>query len=68
MTTPEKQELIRLEEVMRRTALGRSSIYSRVRAKTFPAPMRLSRRYSPWNASSVDAWIKNQIEQAANHE
>jgi prophage regulatory protein len=44
------------------TGLGATAIYVRVRAKTFPAPRRLSRRCSRWISSEVRAWL---IEQAA---
>lgn len=67
MQTPVKQELIRIDDVMRLTSLKRSAIYSRVRSGTFPEPLRFSTRFSPWVASDVHAWIESQISQAKSN-
>ena len=63
-----KERLLRIEAVMARVGLGKSSIFKRVRELTFPAPCKLSRRYSAWPESSVDAWIKAQIKKASGDE
>lgn len=62
-----KERLLRIQDVMARVGLGKTSIYDRVRQRTFPAPCKLSRRYSAWPESSVDAWIKAQIKEASGH-
>lgn len=56
-----KERLLRIEAVMERVGLGRSSIHKRVKEETFPAPHRFSRRYSAWSESAIDTWIANQI-------
>ncbi|WP_448172267.1 helix-turn-helix transcriptional regulator [Rhizobacter fulvus] len=42
------------------TGLGATAIYVRVRAKTFPAPRKISRRCSRWKSSEVRAWLREQ--------
>ena len=50
------EAFIRLPEVMRQTALGRATIYARVKAGRFPAPHKLTERASGWLVSDVRAW------------
>lgn len=50
-------KLIRLPLVEDRTGLGKSSIYAGVKARTFPAPVRLSARAVAWRETDVDQWI-----------
>ena len=63
MTT--KERFLRLPEVMSRTGKSRSAVYQAVKDKTMPAPIKFSRRFTAWTESSIDAWIKAQIEAAA---
>jgi prophage regulatory protein len=49
--------LIRLPEVTRLTSLGRSAIYARVAAGTFPQPVAISSRCTVWRSDEVDAWV-----------
>lgn len=53
--------LERLPQVKARTGLGRSEIYRRIAARTFPAPIKLGERASAWNAAEVDSWITARI-------
>lgn len=55
------QRLLRLPEVCSLVGLGKSSIYEGVKAGTFPAPVKLSRRAVCWPAYAVDAWITERI-------
>jgi prophage regulatory protein len=49
--------LLRLPEVSRLTSLGRSAIYARVAAGTFPQPISISSRCTVWREPEVRAWI-----------
>ena len=49
--------LLRLRDVQIKTALGRSTIYRRIKAGTFPPPTRLGDFTVRWRASDIDAWI-----------
>lgn len=55
--------IIRRDEVTAKTGLPRSSIYDRVKAGLFPAPIRLGAgmKATGWVESEVDAWIVEQI-------
>lgn len=55
--------IIRRKEVSAKTGLPRSSLYDRVKAGTFPAPIRLGvgAKATGWVESEVNAWIEEQI-------
>ena len=55
------QRLLRLRDVIARTGLKKSSIYSYMRAGLFPAHVRVGRLLSAWVESDVDKWIEEQI-------
>lgn len=58
---------LRLKHVQLKTGLGRSSIYAKVKAGDFPAPIRLgSGRASAWIEQEVDQWLTQQIEASRN--
>ncbi|WP_333003043.1 AlpA family phage regulatory protein [Vibrio coralliilyticus] len=52
--------LIRLKEVIAKTGLSRSSIYSYISEKKFPANVPLGDRATAWVESEVDEWLKVQ--------
>lgn len=58
---PQPERLIKLEEVMHLVAMKKTGIYNAVNAKTFPAPLRLSRRSVCWPLSSINNWIDERI-------
>ena len=49
----------RLRDVMRITALSRSTIYRRVAEGRFPAPVHLGGRASAWQCVALQLWIDN---------
>lgn len=52
--------LIKLPEVMEMVAMGRSTIYDRVAAGTFPAPLELGPGSVAWIHAEVQAWIRDR--------
>lgn len=58
---PVARNLIRLAEVQKRTALGRSSIYAAIASGTFPKPVKIGSS-SAWVDVEVQAWIDLRIE------
>jgi prophage regulatory protein len=66
-TVQRPERLLRLSEVKVRTALGRSAIYMRIAAGTFPKPVPLGTRKDGRAAligfaeSEIDAWIRRTI-------
>lgn len=54
--------ILRRKQVQLRTGLSRSTIYERIKAGTFPAPVSLGARAVGWIESEIDAWLTRQIE------
>jgi prophage regulatory protein len=63
--TSNPQRLLRLPEVEYLVGIRKSSIYEGVKAGTFPAPIKLSRRAVCWQAAAIDAWITERIKAGA---
>lgn len=60
--TPAKPgKLLRLPFVEERTGLRKSTIYAGAKAKTFPAPVRLSARAVAWREEDIDRWISGRV-------
>jgi prophage regulatory protein len=57
-TKPDR--ILRLPAASKKVALGRDTIYRKVRAGTFPQPLKLSERASGWLESELDSWIAAQ--------
>jgi len=51
------ERLLRLREVIRRTGLGRSSIYSYEKLGQFPKRVKIGARSVAWPEHKVDMWI-----------
>ncbi|KAB2889330.1 MAG: AlpA family transcriptional regulator [Desulfobulbaceae bacterium] len=52
--------LLRRPEVERRTGLGRSTIYARMKEGDFPQSVSLGRTVA-WVEDEIDAWIQERI-------
>ncbi len=59
IVTPTKQ-LIKISEVIHRTAKSRSSIYKAINDGKFPKAYKDGNRAVAWLASDIDAWINAQ--------
>ena len=46
------------------TGLSRSSLYRKIQAGEFPAPVRLGKRAVGWNSKAVERWINDRIEES----
>lgn len=55
--------ILRLPAVKAATGLSRSTIYDRVRKRTFPAPISLGGNAVGWPTSEVGAWIQRRIDE-----
>ena len=51
---------LRLDDVLKITGLGRSTIYRMVAEHTFPAPVKLSRRAVGWPQAPVREWANGR--------
>ncbi len=56
--------IIRLPEVLSRTGLRRSSLYERIKDKSFPEAISLGGRSVGWLESDVTAWIMERVDRA----
>jgi prophage regulatory protein len=57
-TAPDR--LLRLAGVMAAVGAGRTFVLDRVRAGTFPAPVKIGRA-TFWSEQAVQAWIRAQL-------
>lgn len=55
-------KIIRLNQVINSTGLGRSSIYKYIADGKFPIPLQLSERCVGWLESEIQQWIKTRVE------
>jgi prophage regulatory protein len=58
--------MIRLPEVVRRTALSRSQIYRLIELGTFPRQIPLGERAAGWIEEEVNGWLRERIERSRN--
>lgn len=49
----------RMRDVLRLTALSRSSLYRRIAAGTFPAPVSLSGAAKGWRRADLEQWAQD---------
>jgi prophage regulatory protein len=56
------QRIIRLKEVLQRTGLSRSSIYTRIAKNEFPHQVSLGPRSVGWLKGEVEGWINKRIQ------
>lgn len=56
-------KLIRLQQVMEMTGLGRSTIYKYISEDWFPKPVPLGGRSVGWLESEVQDWVLARIEE-----
>jgi len=47
----------RIRDVVRITALTRATLYRRIKAGRFPAPVHLGGRVCAWSRAALQAWI-----------
>ena len=48
-------------EIEQRTGLKRSTIYDKMKAGTFPKPVKLGARAVAWPEAEVDAWMEERL-------
>ena len=58
MANATADRLLRLSEVRTRTALGRSTIYRKMRDGSFPEPLKIGVRAVRWRESEIEAWLQ----------
>lgn len=64
--TPDR--ILRLNAVLDRTGLSRSTLFRKMQARTFPKNVQISARCVGWRESAVEAWMRSPMfYQAADH-
>jgi prophage regulatory protein len=58
---PEPDRIIRLNTVLARTGLSRSTIYRKMAEGTFPAQLKISVHGAGWRESDINRWIANPV-------
>lgn len=56
---------VRLADLRPIIGLSDSSIWRRVKAQTFPQPLKLSERVTVWRAEAIRQWLDEQGKEAA---
>lgn len=55
-----EKRIIRLPEVKSAVGLSAATIYRRIKAGEFPAPIKLGKHASGWTLSEIEDWIQTQ--------
>jgi prophage regulatory protein len=64
--TPDR--ILRLNAVLDRTGLSRSTLYRKMQGGTFPKNVQISTRCAGWRESAVEDWMRNPMfYHAADH-
>lgn len=59
-TDPPSLRILRIRDVMNRTALSRSTIWRLQRDNKFPLSVELSGSLVGWHESEIDEWLRNR--------
>lgn len=59
---PQPSSFIGLNEVVRRTAMSKSTIYQRMSENRFPQSVKLGDRMARWHEQEIEAWIQRKID------
>ena len=54
-------KLLTFAQVSEAVALGRSTVYQRIKEETFPRPVSLGPHCVRWRSDEIAAWIDSQI-------
>ncbi|QNA86653.1 AlpA family phage regulatory protein [Sphingomonas sp. So64.6b] len=61
MPTDTPDRILRLNAVLDRTGLSRSTLYRKVQTGTFPKQVRIATRCTGWRESAVNDWMRNPM-------
>ena len=61
MTTHNPDRILRLDAVLDRTGLSRSTLYRKVEQGTFPAQVQIAARCVGWRESAISEWQRNPM-------
>jgi prophage regulatory protein len=61
MPTDTPDRILRLNAVLDRTGLSRSTLYRKVQTGTFPKQVRIATRCTGWRESAINDWMRNPM-------
>ena len=61
MTTDAPDRILRLNAVLDRTGLSRSTLYRKLERGTFPAQVQIAARCVGWHESAIADWMRNPM-------
>ncbi|MEG3177712.1 AlpA family phage regulatory protein [Sphingomonas sp. RB3P16] len=61
MANDSSDRIIRLNDVLLKTGLTRSTLYRKVASRTFPQQIAISTRCMGWRESDLNDWLKNPM-------
>lgn len=61
MQTETPDRILRINTVLARTGLSRSTMYRKMESGTFPRNVQISTRCVGWRESAIDAWLRNPM-------
>jgi prophage regulatory protein len=61
MQTDTPDNILRIQTVLKRTGLSRSTMYRKMENGTFPRNVRISTRCVGWRESAIAEWLKNPM-------
>ena len=61
MDLPPPDRILRINAVLERTGLTRSTLYRKIERGTLPQQVKLSERCAGWRESAVNAWMQNPM-------
>jgi len=53
--------ILRLNAVLDRTGLSRSTLYRKIHDGTFPRQVRIAQRCAGWRESAINDWLRNPM-------
>lgn len=53
--------IIRMDTVLARTGLSRSTIYRKIAEGTFPTQLKISTNGAGWKESDINRWVANPV-------
>jgi prophage regulatory protein len=61
MPTDTPDRILRLDAVLDRTGLSRSTLYRKVQTGSFPRQVRIATRCTGWRESAINDWMRNPM-------
>lgn len=58
------RKFLRLPEVIGLVGIKRTAIYERIKAETFPAPIKLGARAVVWDSLEIEKWQEEQVQES----